>query len=552
MSPHRTSIWRRSPNKLRRSEIWLECFYFTSLLLAALILFLVNLGSLPLLDLDEGTNAQVAKQIFLQGSFSGWIFPTLWNEPYFAQPPLVHGLIAIAYKVFGINEFATRLPGALLGAASVVLLYNIGREVFVARFPAVCGALIYLTCLPVVRSSRLAMSDGPLLCFELIAVWAMLRSRRDLRWSLLVGIGLGMVSLTQGAAALPVWIVIGSFLLWDTPRLLTSSYFIGGLLLGALPGIGWYVAQYFHYYELDNLLALFELFMGQMSNGEAEAVAFSANHLIRGLTYIFPWGLAIFFGSRLALQNIHWGWGRLFVVWIGVYFTLFLLTYNHDFWSISFLSLYPVFALAGGIKLDSIRNLPSYIDYPRIWTYSFILMAVIAAIAGLHWGIRNYSDFYLPFICGSFAITFTATAIVMAQQEQQFIPLLFWGLLVSIFMLLISPHWIWELRSVEPVKPIASLIREHTPKNQVVYTSMSRDRPSLDFYSDRRVVPLKLVDLKIHWEADPKHDLDVYLLVDSIAIDNLDISAKNIISTPSSEHQSSDWMLAVKHSQSQS
>ena len=537
MPPHPTSIWRRSPNKLRQSEIWLECFYFTSLFLAALILFLVNLGDLPLLDWDEGVVAQVAKEIYQEAdAISSWIFPTLWDEPYLSQPPLIYGLIAIAYKFGGVSEFTTRLPGALLGAVSVILIYNIGREIFVARFPALCSALVYLTCLPVVRFSRLAMSDGPLLCFELLAIWAILRSRRDLRWSLVAGFGLGLMSLTKGVVSLQILVVIVGFLLWDTPRLLTSPYFLGGLLLGVTPGIGWYISQWFHYQDLKSTEDFLNLLLSHISAGKLEPKSLQY-YLTQSIQYIFPWIIIMIAGLKLASRNVHWGWGKLMMVWVGVYLALILLVFNRNYWSI--LPLYPGLALAGGRQLDLVRNLPSYVSYPKIWTYSFALMAAFAAFAGLHWGIRDYIDFYLPFICGSLTITFAATAVVIAQQEKQFIPLLFWGLFVSIFLFIISPHWIWELKTVEPVKPIAELIQQHTPEKQVIYTSMAEDRPSLSFYSDRRIVAQKITDLKYHWQRDS----NVYLLVDSTAIKQLDIPSEMIFKSSKSNP---DWMLAIK------
>lgn len=170
MSIHHVSMWRRSSNRLRQSEIWLEFLCLTGLLLAAAALFLVNLSSLPLLDSHEATLAQVAKEIYRSSDLSTWIFPTLWHEPYLGQPPLVHNLVAIAYGISGVGEMTTRFPGALLGALSVLLLYQIGREIFVARLPALFSALVYLTCVPVVRYSRLATLDGPLLCFELLTI----------------------------------------------------------------------------------------------------------------------------------------------------------------------------------------------------------------------------------------------------------------------------------------------------------------------------------------------------------------------------------------------
>ena len=532
------SIWRRSPNKLRQSEIWLECLCYAGLFAMALILFLVNLGSLPLLDMYEGTLAQVAKEIYQSTSTSlNWVFPTLWGEVYLEQPPLVHDLVAIAYSFFGVNEFATRLPGALLGAISVVLVYSIGREIFVARLPASLSALVYITCLPVVRYSRLASQDGALLCFGLFTIWGMLRSRRDLKWSLAIGIGLGLASLTKGLFGMQLLAIVILFLLWDTPRLISSAYFWSGLILGAAPGIAWYVWSWFRYDEFVTTKEFLKLFLGQTAPSTLE-MGFSAKYyLLQILQYILPWSIVMFTGLKSLERNLHWGWAKLILVWLGGYCTLGFLTLHQDYWLI--LPLYPALALIAGRQLNFICNLPSYVTYPRIWVFGFALMSVIAAIAGLHWGVRNnYIDFYLPFICGSLCITFAATAAAIARQDRQFIPVLFWGLLVSIFLLVISPHWIWELKLVEPIEPIANLVRQHTPPNQIVYSSMSTVRPSLNFYSDRQVIPQSIDKLKQHWQQNSQ----VYLLIDSMTKEQLDLPQQAIVPSRSRLN----WMLAIK------
>ncbi len=541
MSSYPTSIWKRSPNKLRQGEIWLECFCFISLFLAALVLFLVNLGNLPLIDLKEGVVAQVAKEIY-QGFGLGdnWIFPTLWGEPYLEQPTLVPDLIAIAYKVAGVSEFTTRLPGALLGAVSVLLLYNIGREIFVARLPALFSALVYLTCLPVLRLSRLAMLDGPLLCFELLTIWAILRSRRDFRWSLLAGIGLALMALTKGILSLQILAIALVFLLWDTPRLLTSTYYWAGIILGTAPAIAWYVAQWFRYHELKTTGIFFHLFLGDISATVIQVQLFPEYYLLSGLQYLLPWLVVMAMGLKLISLNLEWGWGKLLITWIGIYAILSLAIFSQGYWSI--LPLYPALALAAGRQLDVVRNVPSYIAYPRIWIYSFMLMAAVAAFAGLYWGIRDYVDFYLPFICGSLAITFTVTAIAIAQREKQFVPLLFWGLFISMFLLIISPHWIWEIITQEPVEPIATLIREHTPAETIIYTSMSEERSSLNFYSDRQVIPQSFTQLKQTW----KQNYPVYLLLDPMTLEKLNLSQQMVVK--SSKFESLKWVLAIKNS----
>ena len=533
------SIWRRSPNKLRQSEIWLECLCYAGLFAMALVLFLVNLGSLPLLDMYEGTLAQVAKEIY-QSTLSSlnWVFPTLWGEAYLEQPPLVHDLVAIAYSIFGVNEFATRLPGALLAAISVILVYSIGREIFVARLPAALSAMVYLTCLPVVRYGRLASLNGALLCFGLLTVWGMLRSRRDLKWALAIGIGLGLASLTKGLFAIQLGAIVILFLLWDTPRLISSVYFWLGIILGAAPGITWYVWGWFRYDEFVTVKEFWQLFLGQTIPSTLDLGFSTQYYLLQILQYILPWSIVMFTGLQSLERNLHWGWAKLLIVWIGAYCTLGFLILHQDYWLV--LPLYPALALVAGRQLNFICNLPSYVAYPRIWVFSFALMSVMAALAGLNWGVRNYLDFYLPFICGSLCITFAATAVAIARQDRQFIPLLFWGLLVSIFLLVVSPHWIWELKLAEPIKPIALLVRQHTPPNQIIYSSMSTVRPSLNFYSDRQVIPQTIEELKQHWQQDR-----VYLLIDSMSLKQLELPQQAVVQSRSRLK----WMLAIKKPQ---
>ena len=538
MSSHHTSIWRRSSNKLRQSEVWLECFCLFGLLVAALALFLVNLSSLPLLDAHEATLAQVAKEIYHSSKPIDWIFPTLWDRPYLAQPPLVHNLTAIAYRLGGVGELTTRLPGALLGALSVLLVYQIGREIFVARLPALFSALVYLTCLPVLRYSRLATLNGPLLFFELLTIWAVLRSRRNLKWTLGIGIGIGLMSLTKGFFAFQVLSIVLLFLFWDTPRLLSSAYFWSGLAIGALPSLVWYGALSIYYRQFNLNEDLFDLVLAQTFDRSSLQELPPGYYLLETVQYLLPWLTIMFAGVQLIKHNLHWGWGKLLAVWLGGY-SIVILLFDRNYWSI--LPLYPALALAAGKQLDCIRNLPSSVIYPRSWIYSFASMAVLAGLAGLNWGVRNYVDFYLPFICGSFCITFAATAVAIAQQDKQFIPLLFWGLLVSLFLLVVSPHWIWELEVSASVKPVAKLVKQHTPPQAIIYGSEAAARPSLNFYSDRQIVPQSVSELQRHWQRDSM----VYLLLDIRVFDQLGLPKKAIVEDERLKNLG--WILAFKN-----
>ncbi len=89
-------------------------------LLAALVL-LPLLGHRILAEWDEGIYADVSREMLHAHS---WITP-LWNgEPWLEKPPLLFWITALSYKLFGLTEFAARLPSSLSGIALVALLHR--------------------------------------------------------------------------------------------------------------------------------------------------------------------------------------------------------------------------------------------------------------------------------------------------------------------------------------------------------------------------------------------------------------------------------------------
>ena len=305
-------------------ERWTDALWVLGLSIAALVLFLVGLGDVPLRDWDEGIVAQVAREIWRsqtgQSSDSlTWLYPTIGGAPYLNKPTLVHWLIAQCYAIGGVNEWMTRLPGALLSALSVPLLYGIGREIFSRRTPAIFAALIYLTLLPVVRHGRLAMLDGALVCFFLVMVYCLLRSRRDLRWGLGIGIGFGLACLTKGIVGILLGAIALTFLLWDTPRLLSSGYLWAGMVLGSAPVAAWYWAQWQRYGSLFIGANLINQSFSRVWNpveGNQGAIWY---YLVELLKYTLPW--LVFFPQafKLAWENRNWSWAKLVLVWSGIY-----------------------------------------------------------------------------------------------------------------------------------------------------------------------------------------------------------------------------------------
>jgi 4-amino-4-deoxy-L-arabinose transferase-like glycosyltransferase len=540
--------------KLSSSTRWqwrdrpLDQAWICGLTLGAIALFFWNLGGLPLRDWDEGLVAQVAREMSQTGN---WLFPTLWGEPYLNKPPLVHGLVAIAYTLGGVQEWTARLPGALLTAVSVPLLYGVAREVFHQRSPAVLTALVYLTTLPVVRNGRLAMLDGALVCFLLLMVWGVLRSRRDRRAALVAGIAFGLVCLTKGVmvGGLLGAIAIG-FLAWDTPRLLRSAYLWLGLLLGSLPVMGWYGAQWFHYGQMflgNNLVdqSWQRIWTDVEHNGGAPWF-----YLLELLKSNVPWLLFLPLGCQLAWQNRSLSWAKLAIVWGGLYLIAISLMATKLPWYS--LPLYPALALLEGMALAELWQRGKHIGvkqfpeptYNRAWVGWFVLLAVAGWTGFIYfgwWSVPLQPD--IQWVFAAIGLTMSLVAVLLAQHDSQFVPVLIWGSFISLLLFVSSNHWVWELAEAYPVKPVAALIQKIPTSTisaqQKIYTSYPYNRPSLNFYSDRPVLPADAKQLKRIWrrEAQP------YFLLDQTAIESLDLKFAEPLGT------AAGWTLVGKQPQ---
>jgi len=88
-----------------------------------LLLFLGGLGSIPLIDPDEGRYAEIPREM-LQGH--DFVTPHLNGVLYFEKPPLYYWLNAAAAAVLPGPELASRLTGACFGLAGLGLACLLG------------------------------------------------------------------------------------------------------------------------------------------------------------------------------------------------------------------------------------------------------------------------------------------------------------------------------------------------------------------------------------------------------------------------------------------
>jgi 4-amino-4-deoxy-L-arabinose transferase-like glycosyltransferase len=211
------------------------------ILLIGSVLFVPFLESVHLFDWDEVNFAESAREMLLTQNFSR---VQIDFEPFWEKPPLFIWLQTIAMHFFGINEFAARLPNAITGIITLMILFNIGRRNFDINF-GLFWALCYAGSILPHFYFKSGIIDPVFNLFIFLGIYQLsLVSSRERRfafsriWKIfLAGLFIGLAVLTKGPAAILIALlcIIGygavkkSYKIFTVKELLIFFLAIGGI-----------------------------------------------------------------------------------------------------------------------------------------------------------------------------------------------------------------------------------------------------------------------------------------------------------------------------------
>jgi 4-amino-4-deoxy-L-arabinose transferase-like glycosyltransferase/O-antigen ligase len=204
----------------------------------ALALLLVDLGRNHLIPFDEAIYAKVSQNIVDRHD---WLTLS-WrnNEPWFEKPPLYFWLSAAMLKIVPSPELAVRLPSALFGVCSVVLVFYFARRLFGKTAGFIAG-LALVTTFQFVYYARLGMLDVTCAFFITAALYFYYlgahptRGVRPVFLLMLSGAGVGLAILTKGVVGLVPLVILGTAELFTVGA---GRHRLGKSLVAALGRIG--------------------------------------------------------------------------------------------------------------------------------------------------------------------------------------------------------------------------------------------------------------------------------------------------------------------------
>ncbi|MBV9067274.1 MAG: glycosyltransferase family 39 protein [Acidobacteria bacterium] len=205
-------------------------------LLIVVIALSIHLGGFPLLDPDEGRNAEVGREM---AATNDYVMPRLDGLPYLDKPIVYFASEAAAMEVLGPTEVAARLPAFLFTIAGAAFLWWFAKRVW-GSDEAFIAAIVFLATPLAVAFSRTVIFDAALALFITMATafFYLACEERARKWSALAWLAIGLGVITKGpvAIALPLLVAI-PYAIWR--KRFRALWSWGGLALFVLAVAPW-------------------------------------------------------------------------------------------------------------------------------------------------------------------------------------------------------------------------------------------------------------------------------------------------------------------------
>src|SRR3954466_10243450 len=128
-----------------------------------------------LMDDVDAVQAQIARNMLQSGD---WVTARLDGVAYLEKSPLKYWMIAVSYMVFGVHDWAARIPVALSAVLLCWVTARFAAWAFGARGGMFAG-LVLATSIGLFLFTRILIPDVVLTLTITVALWSLLRTLEE-------------------------------------------------------------------------------------------------------------------------------------------------------------------------------------------------------------------------------------------------------------------------------------------------------------------------------------------------------------------------------------
>ena len=383
-------------------------------MLVAALIFGASVFSPPsLMDDVDAVQAQIAHNMLQSGD---WVTARLDGVKYLEKSPLKYWLIAISFLVFGVHDWAARIPLALSTVALCWVTARFGAWAF-GRRAGMHAGLVLATSVGLFLFTRILIPDVILTLVITLALWSLLRAldeeeARPGRWALVMWASMGTGLLLKGLIAAMFPVAAGLLFLAFTRQLGSRKTWVrlrpvSGILLFLAIAAPWHVLAtlrnppyfdftmhsergsyhgFFWFYFINEHVLRFLNLRYPRDYNTVPRLYFWLFHLL----WLFPW--SVYFPAVLKLdfrKPDRASRVRLLALcWTGFILVFFTFSTTQEYYS---MPCYPALALLLGSSIASGSRLLRF-GTKTLGVVAALAVLVIAAILWLVRGLPTPGD----------------------------------------------------------------------------------------------------------------------------------------------------------------
>jgi hypothetical protein len=327
------------------------------------------------MDDVDAVQAQLARNMLDSGD---WVTARLDGVPYLEKSPLPYWMMAVSYMIFGVHDWAARLPQAIAAILLCWLTARFGQWAF-GRLAGMYAGLCLATSIGLFLFTRVLIPDDELTLAITAGLFSLVRlldedERHPRAWVMLLWASLAIGMLLKGLIAVVIPVGAGvTYLLFTRQLFLRRTWnrlcLVSGMLLLLAIAAPWYVLAtlrnppyldftmhseagsyhgFFWFYFINEHLLRFLNLRYPRDYNTVPRLAFWLFHLL----WLFPWsvylpatfGLSYRTGDRAARARL------LALCWAGFVLLFFSFSTTQEYYS---MPCYPALALLLGSTLTS-------------------------------------------------------------------------------------------------------------------------------------------------------------------------------------------------------
>jgi 4-amino-4-deoxy-L-arabinose transferase-like glycosyltransferase len=198
-------------------------------------LLLVYLFGLPidLMDIDASQYAEISREMSTTNSY---LQVYELGKDYLDKPPFLFWMSSLSIKIFGVNNFAYKLPSLLFALLAIFSTYKLAL-LFYKKEIAILAAIVLASCQAMFLMTNDVRTDTILMGWVIFSIWQLLSWLKNYKpihfIAGFVAIGGGMVTKGPIAVIAPI-LAIGSHLLItrNFKAIFKWQYLFGVALIG--------------------------------------------------------------------------------------------------------------------------------------------------------------------------------------------------------------------------------------------------------------------------------------------------------------------------------